>query len=90
MVHPVANRVRSQPPGNAWLRLTSPDRYVAIMARRHPLIGRSYRTRALRGVQRILMRATRYHVYYLPEAPYVVVLAVWGAVREQRPRLRGI
>jgi plasmid stabilization system protein ParE len=55
-----------------------------------PLIGRSYRTRAVRGVRRILMRATRYHVYYVPEASRVVVLAVWGAVRAQRPSLRRV
>jgi plasmid stabilization system protein ParE len=53
-----------------------------------PLIGRSYRTRVVRRVRRILMRATRYHVYYLPEPSRVVVLAVWGAVRAQRPPLR--
>jgi len=52
-----------------------------------PTIGRSYRNRAVRGVRRILMRATRYHVYYVPAASRVVVLAVWGAVRGQRPRL---
>lgn len=55
-----------------------------------PLIGRSYRSRAVRGVRRILMRATRYHVYYVPEASRIVVLAVWGAVRAQRPRLRSV
>jgi len=55
-----------------------------------PLIGRSHRTRAVRGVRRILMRATRYHVYYVPEESRVVVLAVWGAVRVQRPRLRQV
>jgi plasmid stabilization system protein ParE len=53
-----------------------------------PLIGRSYRTGAVRGVRRILMRATRYHVYYVPTASRVVVLAVWAAVRAQRPPLR--
>jgi hypothetical protein len=36
------------------------------------------------------MRATRYHVYYVPEVSRIVVLAVWGAVRAQRPRLRRV
>ena len=55
-----------------------------------PLIGRSFRSRAVRGVRRILMRATRHHVYYVPEASRVVVLAVWGAIRAQRPPLRRV
>ena len=53
-----------------------------------PSIGRRYRSRTVPGVRRTLMRTTRYHLYYVVEESRVVVLAVWAAVRGQRPRLR--
>jgi plasmid stabilization system protein ParE len=77
-------------------RAMAPDLFVEEIAAAFallaasPMIGRRYRNRAVRGVRRILMRATRYHVYYVPEASRIVVLAVWGAVRGQRPRLRSV
>ncbi|MBI2567921.1 MAG: type II toxin-antitoxin system RelE/ParE family toxin [Candidatus Schekmanbacteria bacterium] len=41
------------------------------------------------NIQRILMRRTRYHVYYIVDetARHVCVLAVWHAARGRPPRL---
>jgi plasmid stabilization system protein ParE len=38
-------------------------------------------------VRRILMRATRNHVYYVESDDHVLVVAVWGAVKESGPDL---
>lgn len=50
-----------------------------------PQIGRLYRRSPTPGVRRILLRATRYHVYYLPTEHEVRVLAVWHAERGVGP-----
>jgi len=48
--------------------------------------GVPYRASPLRGVRRLLMRRTRFHVYYAREdAAVVVILAVWSAVRGHGP-----
>ena len=53
-----------------------------------PKIGKPYRRhRHLRGLRRMLLRATRYHVYYEPRADAVAVLAVWHSQRGQFPKL---
>jgi uncharacterized protein (TIGR04222 family) len=53
-----------------------------------PQLGRPYGATDVPGARRVLMRATRYHVYYVPEGEEdVVVLAVWSAVRGRGPRL---
>lgn len=46
-----------------------------------PNIGRLYRHSPVPGARRVLLRATRYHVYYVPHADDVRVLAVWHAQR---------
>lgn len=54
-----------------------------------PLAGRSRRHPGVPGLRRVLMRATRYHVYYAPVGEECLsVLAVWSAVRGRGPRLR--
>jgi plasmid stabilization system protein ParE len=40
------------------------------------------------GLRRILLRATRYHVYYVSNAETVLILAVWSAVRGAGPDLK--
>jgi plasmid stabilization system protein ParE len=55
---------------------------------RTPNIGRSYQHPAVRGTRRILLRQTRYHVYYVASAEAVIVLAVWHARRGVGPPLR--
>lgn len=53
-----------------------------------PLAGRHYRHGPVRGVRRILLRATRYHVYYVVRRTEALVLSVWSAVRGTGPDLR--
>jgi len=55
---------------------------------RYPDIGK--RRRRVPGLRVLLLRETRYHVYYVhdTEAEEVIVLAVWSAVRGRRPPLK--
>ena len=53
-----------------------------------PHIGRPYRRSPIPGTRRILLRATRYHVYYVPVDHEVKVLAVWHGARGVGPPLR--
>jgi len=54
-----------------------------------PLVGRRRRHRGVPGLRRVLLRASRYHVYYVPgDGSRLFVLAVWSAVRGRGPRLR--
>ena len=53
-----------------------------------PTIGRLYRHPPVPGARRVLLRGTRYHVYYVPHADDVRVLAVWHAQRGVGPPLR--
>jgi len=43
---------------------------------RVPHIGRLYRRSPVPGIRRILLRETRYHVYYVPRERDVTILAV--------------
>ena len=52
-----------------------------------PHIGRSYRHPTVKNVRRVLLRSTRYHVYYVVHDDAVIVLAVWSAVRGSGPVL---
>jgi plasmid stabilization system protein ParE len=53
-----------------------------------PDIGRLYRQSPVPGTRRILLKGSRYHVYYVPRAEEVNVLAVWHAQRGAGPPLR--
>ena len=54
-----------------------------------PGVGKRYpHSRA--KVQRVLLRSTRNHVYYVDEPDRVLVVAVWGAIRGAGPDLSGI
>jgi plasmid stabilization system protein ParE len=55
-----------------------------------PRIGRRRRHRGVPGMRRILLRATRYHLYYAPsdDGRRLFVLAVWSALRGKAPPLR--
>ena len=53
-----------------------------------PYIGRLYRQSPVPGTRRILLKGTRYHVYYVPGPNDVRVLAVWHARRGAGPLLR--
>ena len=54
-----------------------------------PHAGRLYQRSPLRGVRRVLLKATRFHVYYLPVAEENLVLAVWSARRGSGPSMAG-
>ena len=53
-----------------------------------PQMGRVYRQSPVPGTRRILLKGSRYHVYYVPGANEVRVLAVWHAQRGVGPPLR--
>src|SRR5207248_755358 len=55
-----------------------------------PQTGRKVKGRRVRGLRRLLLPVTRYHVYYVyqPELARVVVISVWSAHRGRGPRLR--
>lgn len=53
----------------------------------HPGVGHHHPHPRVRGIRRTLLRACRYHVYYVHTDHEVVVLAVWSAVRGSGPPL---
>jgi len=53
-----------------------------------PEAGRRYPHPTVPDVRRILLRSTRYHVYYRFYEDEVVVLAVWSGVRGSGPELK--
>jgi plasmid stabilization system protein ParE len=53
-----------------------------------PNIGRLYLPSPVPGARRILLKGSRYHVYYVPSEHEVRVLAVWHAQRGVGPPLR--
>ncbi len=53
-----------------------------------PQIGRLYRQSPIRGTRRVLLKGARYHVYYVPRADDVMVIAIWHAQRGLGPPLR--
>lgn len=53
-----------------------------------PLAGRRYPHASVPDVRRILLRSTRYHVYYRLHDSDLVVLAIWSAVRGSGPELK--
>lgn len=75
-------------------RPASPDLFAEELAASFdtightPDIGRLYRHPTVPGTRRVLLQGTRYHVYYVPSADVVKVLAVWHARRGVGPPLR--
>lgn len=53
-----------------------------------PQIGRLYRQSPVPDTRRVLLKGTRYHVYYVPRGDELRVLAVWHAQRGVGPPLR--
>jgi plasmid stabilization system protein ParE len=74
-------------------RLAAPDLFLDELAAsfdligQAPLIGRSYRLSPIPGTRRVLLKRSRYHVYYRPLAGEVRVLAVWHTQRGTGPDL---
>ncbi|MBI4611981.1 MAG: type II toxin-antitoxin system RelE/ParE family toxin [Planctomycetes bacterium] len=54
---------------------------------REPMAGRRYRHPHMTDTRRLLLRATRYHVYYRIDGDVLTVLAVWSACRGCGPDL---
>lgn len=54
-----------------------------------PMAGAEYRTAASGRLRRILLRRTRYHIYYTidPQRHVVLVRAVWHAARGRPPTI---
>jgi len=77
-------------------RPAAPDLFVDELAggldllQTVPDLGKRYRHRKIRGLRRLLLAQSRYHIYYvhLADRNQVIVLAVWSAVRGRQPRLR--
>ncbi len=57
---------------------------------RFPEAGRSVRRRRFPGLRRVILRRTRYHLYYryFAQDDEVWVVALWAAVRRRGPQLR--
>ena len=54
-----------------------------------PELGQSYDAGTRYLVQRLLMKKTSYHAYYVRKSDdLIVVVSVWGARRKRGPRLR--
>jgi plasmid stabilization system protein ParE len=53
-----------------------------------PLAGRRYRGEVAVDARRVLLRSTRYHVYYTVRESDALVVAVWSSVRGTGPDLR--
>ena len=53
-----------------------------------PHIGRPYRQSPVLDTRRVLLKGTRYHLYYVPYGEEVRVLAVWHAQPGVGPPLR--
>ena len=75
-------------------RPSAPDLFAEELANcfslleQAPRIGKAYRRLpTVSGLRRVLLRATRYHVYYVDHPGVVAVLAVWHSQRGQLPPL---
>lgn len=53
-----------------------------------PEAGRRYPHTKLNDVRRVMLRNTRYHVYYRTRGTRVFILSVWSALRGTGPNLR--
>lgn len=74
-------------------RRASPDLFLEELSNafeilaRAPQIGRRYPRAPAPDTRRLLLRATRYHVYYVPREHEVTIIAVWHAERGLGPPL---
>lgn len=97
-------RVRTTPEADAQIaaidewwrrhRLAAPDLFLdelqasLDLVAGAPAIGRSYPQSPVPATRRILLRRSRYHVYYVAPESEVWILAVWHAQRGSGPPLR--
>jgi plasmid stabilization system protein ParE len=75
-------------------RSAAPDLFIqelsdaVAMLETMPLAGHRVRHPEVKGLRRILLRATRYHLYYLTDQETTFVLALWSSVRGAGPDLK--
>jgi len=81
---------------DAWWRSErpqAPDLFIEELAEAFEMVrhfagaGQRVPHGGVSGVRRVLLRASRFHVYYVEAAEHVEVLAVWSAVRGRGPSL---
>jgi plasmid stabilization system protein ParE len=77
---------RRNRPSSPDLFVTEFDRMLAAIVLM-PTLGRPARSERAVGLRRVLLRRTRYHVYYRVRAETLEVLAVWHAARGTGPGL---
>jgi plasmid stabilization system protein ParE len=53
-----------------------------------PRAGRLVRRAGISGVRYVLLRSTRYHVYYTIDADGILIVSIWSSVRGSGPDLR--
>jgi plasmid stabilization system protein ParE len=74
-------------------RMASPDLFVSELdamvsaVALMPTLGAPAKAERASGVRRVLLRRTRYHVYYRVRGEVLEVLAVWHAARGVGPGL---
>lgn len=74
-------------------RTASPDLFLNELAAAFdilasaPKIGRLYRKSPVANTRRLLLKESRYHLYYVSSSTEVRVLSVWHAQRGKSPRL---
>lgn len=83
---------------DAWWRadrLSSPDLFSQELAaalavlEQAPRIGRPYADAGIPDVRRVVLRSSRFHVYYSFDEGVVAILAVWSGLRGSGPPLGG-
>lgn len=81
---------------DAWWRKnrpSSPDLFLMELERMLtavalvPSLGAPSLSERLRGLRRVLLKKTRYHVFYRVRGDVLEVLAVWHAARGKGPRI---
>jgi len=57
------------------------------LLKKAPQVGRRYPHPAVKNVRRLLLRSSRYHVYYTSGEEILIILSVWNAIRGTGPDL---
>jgi len=65
------------------------DEFQAVVGvlEEQPKLGLRYHAAGEAGVRRVLMQATRHHIYYVEVGDELIILSVWSAVRGSQPKL---
>ena len=77
---------RSHRPAAANLFVTELQSMLSVVGLM-PTLGAPARNARIRGVRRVLLTRTRYHVFYRVRGDVLEVLAVWHAARGMGPGL---